>query len=164
MKDTDYTEMSFDEFDEAVNPPPETIEFDEIVDEALSRRGFLGGVMSFGAGSFVLGTSALTPSGAQAATSRLGFGQVAANSLDDITLPDGYSSQVVIRWGDPMFSGAPDFDPATRGSGASQEQAFGDNIDGMALLWPIMSTRTSRLSMAGMKARRRTLMTMCSRA
>ena len=133
MKDTDYTEMSFDEFDEAVNPPPETIEFDEIVDEALSRRGFLGGVMSFGAGSFVLGTSALTPSGAQAATSRLGFGQVAANSLDDITLPDGYSSQVVIRWGDPMFSGAPDFDPATRGSGASQEQAFGDNIDGMAL-------------------------------
>ena len=133
MKDVDYTEMSFDEFDEAVNPPPERIEFDEIVEEALSRRGFLGGVMSFGAGSFVLGTSALTPSGAEAATSRLGFAQVAANTLDDITLPEGYSSQVVLRWGDPMFSDGAEFDPATRGDAASQERAYGDNIDGMAL-------------------------------
>jgi len=130
VKDVDYTEMSFDEFDEAVNPPPERIEFDEIVEEALSRRGFLGGVMSFGAGSFVLGTSALTPSGAEAATSRLGFAQVAANTLDDITLPEGYSSQVVLRWGDPMFSDGAEFDPATRGDAASQERAYGDNIDG----------------------------------
>jgi len=133
VKDTDYTEMSFDEFDEAVNPPPEAIEFDEIVEAALSRRGFLGGVMSFGAGSFILGTSALTPTDAKAATSRLGFAQVAANSMDTVTVPEGYSSQVVLRWGDPMFSDAPEFDPATRGTAASQETAYGDNIDGMAL-------------------------------
>ena len=133
MKDTDYTEMSFDEFDEAVNPPPEAIEFDEIVEAALSRRGFLGGVMSFGAGSFILGTSALTPTDAWAANSRLGFAQVAANSMDTVTVPDGYSSQVVLRWGDPLFSDAPEFDPTTRGTAASQVTSYGDNIDGMAL-------------------------------
>lgn len=126
-------EQSFDEFDEAINPPPEVTEFDRVVDEALSRRGFLGGVMAFGAGSFVLGTSVFGAGEAAAQNSRLGFKQVAANTLDDITLPDGYSSHVVIRWGDPMFSGVAEFDHATRGNGESQAGAYGDNIDGMAL-------------------------------
>ncbi len=135
MKDSEFNtdDMDFDAFDEAVNPPPETTDFDDVVEEALSRRGFLGGVMAFGAGSFVLGTSALTPTEAKAATSRLGFAQVAANTLDTITLPEGYSSQVVVRWGDPMFSGVAEFDQATRGNATSQAGAYGDNIDGMSL-------------------------------
>ncbi len=133
MSDLKKEELTFDEFDEAVNPPPEWTDFDTVVEEALSRRGFLAGVMAFGAGSFVLGTASLTSSPVAAAGSRLGFVQVAANSLDTITLPDGYSSQVVIRWGDPMFSGVPEFDHETRGTGESQAKTFGDNIDGMSL-------------------------------
>ncbi len=124
---------TFDEFDEALNPPPAVTDFDRVVDEALSRRGFLGGVMAFGAGTFVLGTSALTSMPAVAAGSRLGFDQIAANTMDAVTVPNGYSSQVVVRWGDPMFSGVAEFDHATRGTGESQASAYGDNVDGMAL-------------------------------
>jgi secreted PhoX family phosphatase len=128
-----HSEMTFDEFDEILNPPPEVTDFDRVVEEAITRRGFLSGVIAFGAGSFVLGTSTLTPSSAYAGSSRLAFEQVGANTLDTVTLPAGYSSQVVVRWGDPLFSGQPEFDQETRGTAASQALSYGDNIDGMAL-------------------------------
>mgnify|MGYP001066185953 CR=1 FL=1 len=57
-------ELSFDEFDELDNPRPETSDFDIVVEEAISRRGFLGGVLAFGTASFLLGTSSLTPANA----------------------------------------------------------------------------------------------------
>jgi secreted PhoX family phosphatase len=131
MKDTPTDEMSFDAYDELMRPPPEVTDFDRIVDEAISRRGFLGGVAAVGAGTFVLGTSALTPTPAHAA-SRLGFDAVAANTRDDITVPPGYSSKVLVRWGDPLFSDGAEFDHATRGDAASQQRSFGDNNDGMS--------------------------------
>ena len=56
-----------------------------------------------------------------------------ANTRDTVTVPRGYSWHVVARWGDPMWTRGPAFDHATRGTGASQELAFGDNNDGMAL-------------------------------
>ena len=80
-------DLSFDEFDELVSPRPEETAFDAIVEQAISRRGFLG-VMAAGAGTFVLGTSAF-PSLA-AGHSSLEFAEVAANSDDTITLPEGF--------------------------------------------------------------------------
>jgi len=108
---------------------PEPTDFARITD-ALSRRGFLGGAA--GLGVFALATTALTPLSARA-SSRLGFTPVAANGLDTVTVPEGYRWQVVVSWGDPLWSGAPAFDPATRGTAASQARAYGDNTDGMAL-------------------------------
>ena len=67
-----HAKLSFDDFDEARNPGPETTDFDRVVETALSRRGFLGGVMTFGLGSFLVGTSAMTRP-AQAQQDRLGF-------------------------------------------------------------------------------------------
>ena len=63
----------------------------------------------------------------------LDFTPVAANGLDTVTVPDGYSWHVVARWGDPLWSTGAAFDHASRGTGESQEAAFGDNNDGMAL-------------------------------
>ena len=126
-------EVSFDEFDEIHYPRPLETEFGELAGKAISRRGFLGGGAAFGAAAFVMSAGALKPFSAFAAADRLGFEPVAANGLDTITLPRGYEWQVVARWGDPMWSHSIDFDQATRGSGASQELAFGDNVDGMAL-------------------------------
>ena len=133
MKDHEFEDMSFDEWDEFHRPPPEATDFDTVVEEAISRRGFIGGVVSVGAGAFVLGTSALTPTPASANSSRFGFEAVAANTSDDITLPPGYNHQVVVRWGDPLFSDGVPFEHATRGTAASQERAYGDNTDGMAV-------------------------------
>ena len=126
-------ELSFDEFDEIIDPRPEETEFDRVVENSVSRRGFLGGVVAVGTGAFLSGTAALTAGEAQAASSRLAFKAVAAGTEDTVRVPEGYSWHIVVRWGDPLWSKGKPFDPATRGTGASQELAFGDNTDGMAL-------------------------------
>ena len=125
--------MSFDDFDEMNDPRPERTEFDRLAERAISRRGFLGGTVAFGAAAFVMGAAGLAPPSARAAARRIAFEPVAANTLDTVTVPPGYSWHVVARWGDPMWSDSVPFDQDTRGTGAGQERAFGDNNDGMSL-------------------------------
>ena len=122
----------FDEFDEIRDPRDDETDFAQIAERALSRRMFLGGGVALGATALVMGTTALTPLRAEA-SSRLGFEQVGANSLDTVTVPRGYRWQIVARWGDPLWSKSLPFDQTTRGTGESQELAFGDNCDGMAM-------------------------------
>jgi len=126
---------SFDEFDEINSPRPAATAFEGLAEKSLSRRGFLG---ALGAAGVAAGTTALTPLKANA-SSRLGFKPVAANTLDTVTLPPGYSWKPLVRWGDPLWSEGPEFDPLTRSSSAAQELQFGDNNDGME-----MFTRDSR--------------------
>lgn len=123
--------VSFDEFDEINYPRPEETDFDRIVEAALSRRGFLGGVLAMG--SFATLGGALVPSAARAAADRFAFDAIGVSTADEIVVPAGYKADVVVRWGDPLFSDAPEFDHATRGTPESQERAFGDNNDGMDL-------------------------------
>ena len=104
-------------------------EFEEVARRLISRRGFLGGSVGLGAAAFVMG--AVAPPAR--AGGRLAFEAVPANTLDTVTLPPGYRWRAVLRWGDPLWSRGVAFDEATRGTGASQEAAFGDNNDGMAL-------------------------------
>lgn len=121
--------LSFDDFDEAVNPRPEECDFDRVVEQALSRRGFLGGVLAVG-GFASLG-GAVLPTGAKAAADRFAFEAISASTADTIAVPAGYKSEVVIRWADPMWSDSTEFDQSTRGTAASQSRTFGDNTDGM---------------------------------
>jgi len=127
---TQSDEISFDAFDELQSPRPEDTEFDAVVQKALSRRGFMGGVLALGS---VATLGATLPSASRAATSRFAFEAVAASTEDSITVPAGYKADIVVRWGDPMWSGAPEFDDSTRGTAAAQARAFGDNIDGMEI-------------------------------
>ena len=108
-------------------------EFERLAERAISRRGFLYGSAACGAAAFVLSAGGLAALAARAAAAGLDFVPVAANGLDTVTVPDGFSWHVVARWGDPLWSAGAAFDHATRGTGASQEMAFGDNCDGMAL-------------------------------
>ena len=121
-------EISFDDYDERINPHPEHNDFDVVVEAAISRRGFLSGVLTFGAGSFVMGTR-----DANATTSPFEFEQIAASIADTVRVPKGYSWDIAVQWGDKMWSDSPEFDPKTRGTAASQARSFGDNNDGMAL-------------------------------
>ena len=107
-------------------------DFERLAERALSRRGFLRGGAAFGASAFVLGAGGMAAQPARAAAG-LEFTPVAANGLDTVTVPEGYGWHVVARWGDPLWSAGAPFDHATRGTAASQERAFGDNCDGMAL-------------------------------
>ena len=108
-------------------------DFERLAQRAISRRGFLEGGAAFGVSAFVLGASGMAVPLARAGVAGLGFTPVATNVLDTVTVPEGFSWQVVARWGDPLWSSGVAFDHATRGTGESQETAFGDNCDGMAL-------------------------------
>ena len=107
---------------------PSLTDFEILAEKAFSRRRFLQTGSAFGAAVFAAGAF-----GPAMAGSRLGFEAVAANTLDTVTLPKGYSWHVLASWGDPLWSEASPFDQATRGTGASQERAMGDNNDGMEL-------------------------------
>lgn len=122
MKNPD---LSFDDFDERHSPPPETVGFD-----GVSRRRFLGGVGALGAGAW-LGSLGVPLNASAHPDKRLSFLPVAAGEADTISLPAGYNWQVLASWGDPLWSDAPAFDDATRGTAATQARALGDNNDGM---------------------------------
>lgn len=109
-------------------------DFDVLADKAISRRGFLGSCVGLGASAFVMGVTSSYPMSALARTSgKLSFEAVLTNTLDTVTVADGYSWHTVASWGDPLWSKGEEFDHASRGTGASQELAFGDNNDGMSL-------------------------------
>lgn len=96
MAENEKTSLSFGEFDEQHNLRPENCDFDGVVERAMSRRRFLGGTLVMSTAAFVMGTTALTPSPARGAN-RFGFEQIAANTLDTITVPDGYSWHLVVK-------------------------------------------------------------------
>ena len=129
LKDTD---LSFDEFDERRRPATVTTSFDDVLDRAQSRRGFMKSAAMFGSATFVMSVWNAAASKA-AGRPNFDFELVRANTLDTVTVPNGYSWRPLITWGDPLWSDGALFDDQSRGSGRSQERAFGDNNDGMAI-------------------------------
>jgi len=131
MSTQKFHDLSFDKFDELASPRPEYPEFDGVVERAISRRGFLSGVVAVGTATFLTGTALGT--GVVHAANRFGFVPVDANSRDDVTVPEGFNWHVAMKWGDELFDDSIALDEKSRGDAASQEKAFGDNNDGMTL-------------------------------
>ncbi|GAB3506038.1 PhoX family protein [Amycolatopsis cihanbeyliensis] len=121
--------------DACFHAPPNTSAnpyFGEILG-AVSRRGVLraGAVVALAAGTLGTGRTA-------AATTRppapgTDFEVVRPNTLDAVVVPEGYEQAVVIRWGDPVLPGAPEFD-FDHQTAAAQERQFGFNCDFAARL------------------------------
>ncbi len=133
MTDIDRAELSADDWDELVNPRPEENDFDRVVESALSRRGFLSGLLVFGSGAAAMGAGLLNSTSARAAESRFAFTPIPAQTDGTVHVPDGYEWKVLVRWGDRLFEDAPEFDHATGGSVESSDRVFGENTDGMEL-------------------------------
>ncbi|ETX27406.1 PhoX family protein [Roseivivax isoporae] len=126
--------MSADEWDEKNFPRPEVQEFDRVVERAISRRGFLGGALAFGSGAAVMGTSFLKGTTAMAQqASRFAFEGIAAQTDGTVHVPEGYSWKTLVRWGDPLFSDAPEFDAANGIPTEGSDRVMGENTDGMEL-------------------------------
>ncbi|MCT7374381.1 PhoX family protein [Chelativorans salis] len=135
MKDIDPTTVSADEWDELNFPRPTEQEFDRVVERAISRRGFLGGMLAFGSGAAVMGTGLLNSTSARAQqANRFAFKPIPIATDNTVHVPEGYSWDVLIRWGDPLFAEAEgDFTHETGGSVAMSDKVFGENTDGMEL-------------------------------
>ena len=103
----------------------------------LSRRGFISAGALCGAAMFLggnlLSRSVLAASVSAGNSKLLGFASIAAATSDTLTLPAGYTSSVLISWGQPLHKDGPAFDPSGHGTALQQEAQFGDNNDGMSL-------------------------------
>ena len=134
MNDITRTRVSADEWDEINFPRPAENDFDRVVESAISRRGFLGGVLVFGSGAAAMGLGVLRPGAAFAEqTSRFAFKPIPIATDTTVHVPEGYSWQRLVSWGDPLFSGVPELDHETGGSPADADKVFGENTDGMEL-------------------------------
>ena len=129
--------LSADSLDETISSRPESSDFEKILDGALNRRDFLSRSVRLGLSSFLVGIGVTMSASGRTAQGSVrfidSFESVKASTADTITLPPGFDWQVVVKWGDPLWSQGIDFDDNSRGTGQSQELAFGDNNDGMAL-------------------------------
>ena len=88
---------------ENLNKKNKITDFELILNKNLSRRNFIKNGISFGLSGFVLGAS-LNNSLANNKTSSFDFQQVKTNTLDTVTIPENFTWQTVIRWGDPMWT------------------------------------------------------------
>ncbi|GAA2814242.1 PhoX family phosphatase [Saccharopolyspora taberi] len=117
--------------DQCSHQPPNTSAnpyFGDLVQRVIDRRGL------FRAGAVVAVSSAVLPGVASAASKQgLDFVPVRPNSEDAVVVPEGFEQGVVIRWGDPILPGAPEFDFDAQ-TPEAQEQQFGYNNDFCALL------------------------------
>lgn len=98
-----------------------------------SRRDFLKVGATLSAATFLGGfTQTVLAKEMDKASKLLGFKRVSASTKDDIIVPEGYSAQRLISWGDPIFPNAPVFNDNSSNSSSDQGLQFGDNADGMA--------------------------------
>lgn len=114
--------------------------FRDIASATISRRAALG-FGAAGALAVVLGSAVTSPDSASAAglskAAKEGFGASKLQftaippvdaMVDAVTVPEGFTWQPVIRWGDPIFNDAPAFDLNNQ-TAAAQEKQFGYNND-----------------------------------
>jgi secreted PhoX family phosphatase len=112
---------------------------DMLASGKMRRRTLLKSAL--GAGAAALFGQPLARKLASAAPSHapLAFRELVNDYPDSPQVPSGYDMQVLLRWGDPIFRGAPDFD-VRRQSAASQRQQFGYNNDFLSFM-PRLQTR-----------------------
>ncbi len=135
MTDTSLTDLSWDDFDEHRDPRPVENQFDAVVERAVSRRGFLGGALAFGSGAAVFGSGLLSSTSmSQAATAKFNFAPVDVATDFEIHVPAGFKSEVLVRWGDALWSDAEGAYSAETGVSLDvSDKVFGENTDGMEL-------------------------------
>jgi len=113
--------------DDISSNPTDTPSFADILDERVSRRGFLS-VAAAGAG-VAMATSPLAISEALAnGSTTLGFKEIKHGIDEKLHVAEGYDAQVLIRWGDKVAPDAPAFDPKNQ-TAAAQLKQFGYNND-----------------------------------
>ena len=123
--------------------------FGDVMAQAISRRNLLKGgaaaavVLTVGRfGSPQAAGAAEAVEAAAVAGAPLTFRPVPPNTIDDVIVPNGYDYKVTVRWGDPIFPDAPDFD-FDRQTARAQAKQFGYNCDYVTFI-PLPDDRRGR--------------------
>ena len=124
--------------------PTDNGHIQEEITRALQRRSVLKGA-AIGSGALVVGGAVAASTGGLAAAAveparsvagdlaRTGFAPVRPNKRDSVTVADGFTHSVVMRWGDRVVQGAPEFDVYHQTAAAARMQ-FGYNCDYVGLV------------------------------
>jgi uncharacterized protein len=107
----------------------------DMIATRLSRRSVLDGGLKAGALA-TLGATAETFNAAPAAAQgmpgpALGFTAVPTSQADAFVVPQGYTAEVLIPWGQPLMSNGPAWKKDASNTAAEQEQQLGMHHDGM---------------------------------
>ncbi|HEU5178883.1 MAG TPA: alkaline phosphatase PhoX, partial [Burkholderiales bacterium] len=124
-----------------VNPTGETP-----LEQLISRRTMLKGMAATGAfGLFGCATGAQAPAAASGdGSAPLGFTEIPRSDDDKHHVAAGYTAQVLLRQGDPIRPGAPEYNP-TGQTGADQERQFGTDCDFISFMpLPLGSNSSTR--------------------
>jgi hypothetical protein len=107
----------------------------EIIATRFNRRDLLKGALAVTAINTTIGGLALSasPRAMAAATASFGFSEIEAGVDEKHHVAPGYTSEILIRWGDAVLPGAPDFDPMNQAADAQAKQ-FGYNNDFIAYI------------------------------
>ncbi len=102
----------------------------EIIASRFSRRGFLKGSLAVSAIAATVSPMALmlADEARAASGSAFTFDEVEAGVDETHHVAAGYDADVLLRWGDPIFADAPEFDPLNQ-SAEAQGRQFGYNSD-----------------------------------
>ena len=92
----------------------------EIIAARFSRRGFLRGSLAVSAITATVSPMALilADDARAAAGSAFTFDEVEAGVDEKHHVAAGYDADILLRWGDPIFADAPEFDPAKQSAAA----------------------------------------------
>ncbi|WP_020184511.1 PhoX family phosphatase [Methylopila sp. 73B] len=101
--------------------------FQSVLARNIERRSFIIGAAAT-VPVLMTTTATFAPTEAEAAPRRLTFKPIAPSTADEIIVPEGYEHQVLIKWGDPLFPDAPNFDKNNQTADAQKRQ-FGYNCD-----------------------------------
>jgi hypothetical protein len=121
---------------------PSSPTYADLIEARYSRRAVLGGATvavgaaaagilpSLPAASQTLPAPAAGPGSTASSPTNVGFSPIQSFAItdDNVRVPDGYVVDMVMRWGDPVLAGAPEFDVNAQ-TGAKQALQCGYNHD-----------------------------------
>jgi secreted PhoX family phosphatase len=128
MTSNDHDDPAMDRSEDVGSNPDPRRPIGEIIAARYGRRALLG------AGAAAAAVAASLPAAAQMAVPRRGgpstltFPELRHQMAQTDAVAEGYETQVVIRWGDPVLADAPAFD-ARNVTEAAQARQFGYNCD-----------------------------------
>jgi len=111
--------------------------FQSVVEQAVSRRGFLrsgtglSAALFLGLGGGVAGLAGCATGGSRGGAPLMGFTAIPISTDDAVHIAPGYTATVLAPWGTPLLDGAPAFKGDGSEDAAAQALQLGDNHDGM---------------------------------
>ena len=124
-----YEPVLIKDADDLGSNPSSNTPLAEIAQARLDRRAVLRGFVSTavvaGMGGTLTSKIALAAAGS---ASTLGFQSIPQTITENHAVAPGYTAEVLIRWGDKLLPGAPEFDPMNQ-TGDAQAKQFGYNCD-----------------------------------